>query len=66
MGDSFEDPKYIKTIWGADIKLKANYSKPIKIAVAFIIGIAVCFGLFFGRCYLERLICRLVCTVIYD
>lgn len=27
--------------------MKANYSKPIKIAVAFIIGIAVCFGLFF-------------------
>lgn len=40
-------PNILKLFGGADIKLKAKYIKSIKIAVAFIIGIAVCFGLFF-------------------
>lgn len=40
-------PNTLKPFGGADIKLKANYSKPIKMAVTFIIGIAICFGLFF-------------------
>ncbi len=66
MGDSFEDPKYIKTIWGADIKLKANYSKPIKMAVTFIIELPYVLASFFDRCYLEWSICRLVCTFIHD
>ena len=48
-------PNTLKPFGGADIKLKANYSKPIKMAVTFIIELPYVLASFFfvDRCYLN-------------